>query len=306
MRLFKALFFIVIIVIVLTVGELSADDDIPSWSDAFGYSASQQTLISNTDLVVHIIDVGQGDCTLVQSSDCSILIDAGENGRGRVVASYLENIGVERLDWIIATHPHSDHMGGIDDVLYEIPVDNIMMPTLAQEDIPNYSFYSSVMSAIDATCTPVTYTKAGDVFTMGKMTLLVISPEAYEARSDLNDLSLCLLFQLGDTSYLTCGDITYEVEEELLEKDMVPDVDLLHINHHGSALSNTAEFVLTAEPKYAVISCGANNGYGHPHNSVLGMLNNMNIEYFRTDVDGTIVFSCTSAGIEVSTANRKR
>lgn len=300
-RLIKSLVLLVLIVTVLTVGEISGNPDIPSWSGALGYYASQQTVLSDTDLVVHFIDVGQGDATLVQSGEYNILIDAGENGKGRVIAEYLDEIGVSKLDWVIATHPHSDHMGGMDDVLRLVRTDNVMFPVLAEEYIPLYSFYTSVIDIINEKNIPVTYAKSGDSFTLGGLTLDILHPEENDYRIDLNDLSMCMNIRCGDIGLLLCGDITYEIEDELLEAGRVPKATVLHVIHHGSALSNSREFIASVDPDFAVISCGESNEYGHPHASVLETLNKLDIEYFRTDKNGTVVISFTGDGIKTET-----
>lgn len=305
-KLVRTLLLICITIIVLTLGEYYGDGQLPSWSGVISEYlelTQPQTLdLSGTDIAVHVIDVGQGDCTLVQSEGVNILIDAGENGRGKEAAAYLKSLGVERLDWFVATHPHSDHIGGMDEILELIGADNVMMTyTSPQREPIKESYYQSALNALEQSGAAVVYANAGDVYEIGSLKVEVLHPAYGTDFEDMNDSSICLRISSGGVSLLTCGDITYETENALLESGVNLDSTIYIANHHGSALSNDEEFIAAASPDYAVFSCSKNNSYGHPHKSVLDAMKKMNIPYYRTDMHGTVVFICTQNGIEIKT-----
>lgn len=305
-KVVRALLLLVITIIVLTIGEYYGDGQLPSWSSVISEyleSVQPQVLdLSGTDIAVHVIDVGQGDCTLVQSEGVNIMIDAGENGKGKQVAAYLEKLGVEKLDWFIATHPHSDHIGGMDEILELVGADNVMMTyTSPQREPVKESYYQSALNALEESGAAVVYADAGDVYELGSLKMEVLHPVYGTDFEDLNDSSVCLRISSGGVSLLTCGDISYEVEEELLQNGAEVDSTIYIANHHGSALSNDEEFIAAASPDYAAFSCSKDNSYGHPHKSVLDIMKKMNIPYYRTDMHGTIVFICTENGIEIKT-----
>lgn len=305
-KLVRALVLLLITVVVLTIGEYYGDGQLPSWSSVIAEymeSIQPQTLnLSGTDIAVHVIDVGQGDCTLVQSEGVNVLIDAGENGRGKQTAAYLERLGVEKLDWFVATHPHSDHIGGMDEILELVGAENVMMTyTSPQREPVKESYYQSALNALEESGANVVYANAGDVYELGSLKMEVLHPVYGTDFEDLNDSSVCLRINSGGVSLLTCGDISYEVEEDLLQSGVNLNSTIYIANHHGSALSNDEEFIAAASPDYAVFSCSKDNSYGHPHKSVLDAMKKMNIPYYRTDMHGTIVFMCTSNGIEIKT-----
>lgn len=304
-KLWRAIMLIVLTAAVLTVGEFWGDGQLPSWSSVIAeYLETVQPSgpdLSGTDIAVHVIDVGQGDCTLVQSENVNILIDAGVSSGGSDAALYIRKLGVSRLDWFVATHPHIDHIGGMDEVLDVIGVDNIMMTYTPPQREPEESFYKSALDAVEESGANVVYANAGDVYEIGSLKMEVLHPVYGTDFEDMNDSSVSLRISSGGVSLLTCGDITYEVEDSLLQSGVNLDSTIYIANHHGSALSNDKEFIAAASPDYAAFSCGKDNGYGHPHKSVLDTMKEMNIPYYRTDMQGTIVFICTENGIEIKT-----
>ncbi len=307
----KAFALLMALIFVLTIGELTGDPAIPSWTSAYNqltesiseYIAqhSGAPATSPSDVIFHVIDVGQADSMLIQSESYNVLIDAGESGMGDIVCDYLRKQGVNQLDLIVATHPHSDHMGGMDTVIEEIGADRILMVHIPEEYAIENSFYLSVIEAVDAYGVEVVYADEGDVYRFGELTLEVLHPKYGEYREDINDLSISLSISCGGFGAIACGDITYEVEEELLEEGHNLKGDIFIANHHGSALSNSEEFIAAVSPDYVIFSCGENNSYGHPHNSVLRLLERMGIDYYRTDRNGTVVISWIDGNIYIHT-----
>ncbi|MDR1002436.1 MAG: MBL fold metallo-hydrolase [Oscillospiraceae bacterium] len=283
-----------LIAVVLTVGEFSGGD-MPSWSAMFSASNTEEdggstSLIGDAHVEVHAIDVGQGDCTLIRCGEQNILIDAGDNGRGEDVLSYLSDIGVERLDMVIATHPHADHIGGLDEVISEMDVGGIIMPLIPDSQVPTGVTYSDFLDAIADKKLKAKKAEAGDVYEFDGVEMTILSPEKGETFGDLNDYSVAVVFRYLDFSFFTAGDITTKVEKNLLDRIEPFTVDLYKASHHGGAASNYGSFVRMLSPKYAYVQSGRDNSYGHPHEEVVDLFDKLKIKMCRNDTDGTIVY----------------
>ena len=291
----------VVIALVLTVGEFT-DGGLPSWSD--GCDAMGGSVVSGGEMRIHAIDIGQGDCVLVQGGGVNILIDAGESGMGRQVLSYLESMGVRKLDWVINSHPHSDHMGGLAAVISGIAVENVMMPRLPDELVPATRTYENLMEAIAEKGLRVTAASAGDIYTFGnngEMTMKVLSPQNPSPYTELNDCSVALLFSCAGLRFFTAGDIEERVEDDLLESGVKLRADIYKASHHGSNTSSSKKFLKAVKPQYAFICCGIDNSYNHPSRKVVQRLESMGVEVERTDLAGTIVYHWDGEKVTVKT-----
>lgn len=254
---------------------------------------------SDAQMEIHIIDVGQGDCALVRSGGANILVDAGENGLGSKVVEYLKSIGITKLDWVIGTHPHSDHIGGLDTVISKLDVDNIMMPRLPDELVPINKTYTDVLDAVEKKGLQITAAKAGDVFTFGDMAMQVLSPSVNSNYSDVNDYSVVLRFVCGDFEYLTTGDISSMVEIDIIDNGYDVSADILKLAHHGSYTGTCRSFLNAVNPMYAVIMCGHENEHGHPHDAVMDRIYENKISPIRTDRLGNVKIVCNDGVIDV-------
>lgn len=254
-----------------------------------------QTTEIDGDLVVHFIDVGQADCILIEQDDHFMLIDAGNNDDSELVTNYLSNYGVEKLDIVIGTHPHEDHIGGLDSVISTYKVNTLIMPNIVHTS----RTFQDVMDAIDSKDLTVTTPQVGKEYKLGKAIITILSPinKEYE---DLNEYSVVVRLSYGETSFLFTGDAESINENEMLSsyRDLL-DVDVLKVAHHGSSSSNTQAFLNQVSPSIAVIMVGANNKYGHPHDEVIDSLNEMNVSIYRADEDGTIVMTSDGKTIQV-------
>ncbi len=242
---------------------------------------------------VHAIDVGQGDCTLVRVGGRNILIDAGENGNGENVLEYLDDLGIRKLDYVIATHPHSDHIGGLDTVMNAIAVDNIIMPDVAEELIPTGRTYSDFLDAAIAkkeSGTNIISAKPGDTHVLTDYAEMTVLSPFGQHYTDLNDYSVAILITCKNVKFFSAGDITSNVEWELIEAYPDLEADLFKVSHHGSDASNHRTFITILDADYAFISCGRNNSYGHPELKVLKNLKQNGVEYRRTDIQGSFVY----------------
>lgn len=240
-------------------------------------------------LSISFIDVGQGDCTLVECDGKAMLIDAGLYGQRYKVLSYLSERGIESLEYCVATHPHADHIGAMADVIYSFSVDTLVYPRCQYDS----SAFNYVLDAADEKDVSYLTPEAGDSFTLGSATVAVLSPSKETDSSNLNNISLVLKLSYQDVSVLFTGDAEKEIETTLLRSEFDLKANLLKCGHHGSSTSSCREFVKAVNPSAAVISCGKDNEYGHPHAQTLTTLSDFGITVYRTDLSSTIVASCT-------------
>ncbi len=247
-------------------------------------SASASPAASNM-LTVHYIDVGQGDSILITTPDNkNMLIDAGEgeNNRGSVI-KYLNSANITSLDTVIATHPHSDHINAMADVLKAIPVSHFYMPNA----VHTTRDFENMLNALEAV-PDVVQAKAGINFNLGdNVTCNILAPVS-DSYDNLNNYSVVVKLSYGDTSFLFTGDAEVLVENEILKTGCNVNATVLKCGHHGSSTSTGDKFLEAVNPKYAVISCGKNNDYGHPHRETMQKLKNKAITVLRTDEMGTI------------------
>jgi len=246
-------------------------------------------------LEVWYFDVGQGDSELLRipKSDGSyhhLLIDSGESGYTNDLIAFLEEMGVKALDTVVVTHPHSDHMGGMASILRHFTVGALYMPDTAEEDTPTTRAYEDLLDAVEEGGIPLHRLEEGASLSLpDTVAARIFSPEAGKAYGDLNNYSGVIRISYQNTSFLFTGDAEALAEKDILDKGYQPKTDVLHLGHHGSASSSTEAFLQAVSPASAVISCGQDNKYGHPHQEVLDRLNALGSMVYRTDRDGTIV-----------------
>ena len=234
---------------------------------------------------LHMIDVGQGDSLLLECDGSYMLVDAGEPDKSNKVVEYLKSQNVSKLSYAVITHPHSDHFGGMKKVLQSIPTDNIVMTkayhtTRAWESLINY---------IDKENFNVVFPKTNDVFNVGSCQVNVYSPDIYN--DNKNNCSLVLRAVYDNMAVLLTGDAEESEENKILESGFNVQADVLKLGHHGSSTSTSSKFLEKVSPSLALISCGKNNDYGHPHKETISKLKKYNIPAMRTDLDKTVVVS---------------
>ena len=248
-------------------------------------------------LKVHFIDVGQGDSILIRSPHNKyMLIDAGENSSGDTVVSYLKKEGVEKIDVLVGTHPDGDHIGGMDKVIDSFEISTVYMPRVSK----NTKTFGDVLKGLKKKKLKIDKPVAGEYIDFDnaiKVQILAPNSDKYD---DTNNYSIVLKVSYGKTSFLLTGDAENVSEEEMLEKGYNLKADVLKVGHHGSRSSTTPKFLSAVSPGYAVISAGKGNKYGHPHKKTLKKLKDGNIELYRTDKDGTVVFNSDGKTLQVS------
>lgn len=307
-KLISALCLIISITILsLCVMTGCSEKDIDEWFNNIFAESQYETvgdeLSGEPHLKMHVIDVGQGDSILIQCGEKNVVIDCGENGMGETVLEYLDKVGVSHLDWLVATHPHSDHIGGMDTVINsDITIDNMMMPQTSENMTPTTKTYKDLLDAIEAKGLEITLPNPGKAYDLDGVTMLVLSPEIDSDYSDLNDYSVVLKFTYKDVSIMTGGDATKKIENELISKGYDLSAKIYKVSHHGGKESNSEAFIEALAPRYSAISVGENNEYGHPKEETLSRLENVNSIINRTDIDGSIIYESDGKNIAVITS----
>lgn len=251
------------------------------------HAATPRAAVDEGCLEIHVIDVGQGDAVLLRSAQATVLVDCGTNESERALSAYLSRLRVEHLDYLILSHPHEDHMGGADMILRELDVDTVLLPDVTPEE----DIGAQLAAAYAASTATVRTAVAGDVLTVGELTVTVLSPPE-QCFEQMNDNSLVLRVTYGDTALLLTGDAEQAVEQYLLTTydAQALDCDLLKAGHHGSQTSSSEELLEALTPAYVAISCGKGNPYGHPMQQVLDRIAAVGARACRTDREGSLVF----------------
>ena len=247
--------------------------------------------VSGGEVQFHFIDVGQGDAALIRTEAGDILIDAGTNSSEDELKAYLDSMGVKDLEYAVFTHPHEDHIGGADMVLNTYNVKRVILPDATATS----KTYERMMDAIEAEKCEVIEARPDETFTVGELTCTILAPIS-TSYTETNNYSVVIRADYGETSVLFTGDAEVDSEAEMLERYRFKgllDCDLLKSGHHGSDTSSSQEFLNAVTPAYAVISVGEGNTYDHPKQVTLAKYDAMNIQYFRTDKEGSIVFTST-------------
>jgi len=243
-------------------------------------------------LSVHFINVGEGDAILIIQGDYSMLVDGGSAAMGTTVFSYLRAQGVERLEYLVATHPFNDHVGGLPDVLRRMNVRNVLLP-MVYHDTPAYNTF---LLAVEASGAYVAVPFAGHTFTLGDADITILSPNPTDEWENRANYSIVMRIEFGSTGFLLPGDAMREVEANLLDSTAHLSSDVLKVARHGASSATTSGFLDAVNPSIAVISAGEDNSF--LSQEVLRRLNNAGVHVFRTDLNGNVVI--TSDGTTLS------
>lgn len=246
------------------------------------------------DMLVHFIDVDQGDSAFIELPNGeSVLIDAGETDQADKVVTYIYGQGYDTVDYVIATHAHSDHIGGLPTVLGSFNISNFYMTSA----VATTQIYEDMLNAADNSGADIHNIMAGDII-LDEANLLIeaVAPKEID-EDEQNNNSIVIKLTYGNNKFLFTGDAGKSEEDGIWTNIKC---DVLKVGHHGSGTSSSANFLKKVEPTYAVISCGMNNSYGHPDDSVLKRLDERNIDVYRTDIQGTIVFTANGKDISVN------
>ncbi len=291
---------VLIFCLVIELGQLVPSLGIPGWDELFANADLSSTPVTpEGELQVYFIDVGNADSILIRQGEVNTLIDAGERGDGDDVLAYLNHQGVKKLDLVIATHPHADHIGGMADVINGIPVDKFVMSFMPEDETPTTATYLNMLEALDNKSVPVEEAKPGTVYTLGTAQLTVLAP--LSESDEANNISVVTRLTFGERSFLFMGDAETEVEKELLAVGRPLSADVIKLGHHGSNTSSSQAFLTKVDPDYAIVACGKGNSYGHPHDEVLARLDKMDVAIYRADVHGHIAIATDGKDLTIST-----
>ena len=292
---------IVIVVILLFGNKLSMDNIETMFSNISENVVAQESPDINTnvvegqDVVVKFFDVGQADSIFVQSAGVNMLIDAGTNNMGNTVVHNLKDLGITKIDYLVGTHPHEDHIGGMDDVINNFEIGTIYMPKIQT----NTKTFEDVLDAISNKGLTITTPEVGYVFEVGntKCEVMCAGTGTTEENSNLNLSSIVIRMVYGEESFLFMGD----AEEKNESSRQWPQTTVLKVGHHGSDTSSSESFLNQVKPEISVISVGINNTYGHPKKTTLDKLNALETSIYRTDQNGTITITCDGTNCVVTT-----
>jgi len=265
----------------------------------FSYVQKNFFQVSNHNLRFHFIDVGQGDSSLIITPNGkTILIDAGDEAHAKKVVSYIREQGIEKLDLVIATHPDADHIGGMDKVIKNFDIGVFAMPDVSAKT----NQYKQIQRELKAKkMKAIRLYQSDEVQIDDDIDFEILSPVKGKKYDDTNEYSIVAKIVYKDTSFILMGDATMENEVDIINNVPDIDIDVLKLGHHGSSTSSSDYFITKTSPKIAIISCGKNNKYGHPHQEVMRVLKKHGVTPYRTDEMGDIVI--TSDGKEIKYIN---
>lgn len=243
-------------------------------------------------LRVDFLNVGQADCALLSTNGHYMVIDGGNNGDADRILSYLEEQGVEKLDAVVGTHPHEDHIGSLDAIINHFDVDAVYMPKIMHTS----KTFEDVLDAVANKGLKIKSPSPGDTIDFNGLEIEVLGPQ--REYKDFNNNSIVLKVNAGETAFLFTGDAEETAEKDILQAGYDLQADVLKVGHHGSSTSSSQAFLQAVKPKYAVISVGVGNSYHHPEEEALQRLQSIGAEIYRTDLQGDIV--CTTDGKNIA------
>lgn len=259
---------------------------------------AESKLESSAQMQVHFIDCGQGDCTLITCGGEAMLIDSGELDDKNTVINYIKAQGVSCFKYVVVTHPHTDHMGEMPDILKAFKTEKFIMPKVPDSMTPTIMRYEKLLKQVKAQGLTVTWS-GDETYKLGSAEVKTFTPK--KAQEDLNNYSTLVKVTCGGKSVLITGDCEKAEEQDIMSQGFDLKSDILKVAHHGSYKGTTYEFLETVVPTYAVISCGKDNDYGHPHDSTMKRLKKKVRNIYITRDNGTVVFDCSGSGITVKT-----
>lgn len=298
----KKLFTSIIGVIIVLLSLLFGKELPEGFTDLFSGSSDSQEEFLDTGgekLVVTYLDVGQADCTILQCGESSMMIDGGGRGTAKEVIEAAKELGIKQFDYIVATHSHEDHIGGLPKVIRAFEVKNVVF----REEDKDTKIYEDFKSAVKESGATVIVPKPGVSFKFGNALVEIFAPRETEY-DNTNNYSAALVVTFGKEKFLFTGDAEEESEAQMLELGTLPDVDVFQAGHHGSETSNSEAFLKVVNPAYAIISCGVDNKYGHPHAAVIARFEDMDMQIYRTDVMGTITIKTDGKTLDISTQQK--
>lgn len=285
--------FIVLLIFIGTIFKSGFADNLEgNINNVLNDTSKIEKVKVDNNLLVYFIDVGQADSILIRNGDYTMLIDAGNNTDGIKLVNYINSLGIDKFDYVVATHAHEDHIGGMDDIINNFKIDKFYMPDV----IATTKTFEDMLDALSSNNLKYNTPIIDEQLKLGNAILNMLY--VGNSSKDLNDSSIVLRLTFGNNTFLFMADATSEIERQLLDKNISSDV--LKVGHHGSKYSTSKAFLDKVNPKYAVISVGLNNLYDHPNKVTLDKLEKRNVKLYRTDENGTIIFNSDGNKINVN------
>lgn len=290
---------IVMLCLFITVNSSLKLPFFPTWDSLYSDLGFRNRTPAEGELKITVLDVGNADSILLQCDDEAMLIDAGENNDEETVLTALRAAGVTRLNYVIATHADADHIGGMDAVIRDYPIDTFLMSFMPEGHTPTTRTYEKMLQAmLDTGVTPI-QAEHGARYKLGNATVTILS--GIKDYDETNDQSVVCLVSHGQMDFLFMGDAGKSVEQDILSAIPTLDVEVLKVGHHGSSTSSGGEFVRRVSPEMAIITCGLNNTYRHPHAETLQTLDRHDVTIYRSDIHGDVTLYSDGAHITVQT-----
>ncbi len=282
----------------ITIGE-QVNSPLPTWQEIYSLAAGESHVAVAADSVenavakVHFIDVGQGDATLIEQGGEFCLIDAGDSGSGDTVVNYLTAIGVDELDMIIMTHEHVDHIGGMVEVMENFDTNTVLLPVFSNEEpLEGYTLLRT-LEFIDTNGITAITAGAGQEYAVGDGKISVVDT-GIQNTDNRNNASIITVFDLGEFSYLSCGDAEKQQSSYLVENGYDLSADIYKAAHHGAENGSYPELLQAVNPSVSVVSCGKDNSYGHPHSEAIAAMESVGSVIYGTHEQGNIIVSYTN------------
>ncbi|MBQ2676852.1 MAG: MBL fold metallo-hydrolase [Clostridia bacterium] len=277
--------------------------NIPTWDDILGKTEVPTAVITDGGDAVHFIDCWQGDSAVIMSDNTVTVIDAGPGKYANDVVDYLKQQNITKIDNLILTHPHEDHIGGADDVVKSFEVGKVYMKKPSKGNEPTSKTYENLLKAISAKQLKITDPAVDSTISAGNFTLKVLGP--LKDYDDYNENSIIIKAEYNDISFVFTGDAEKGSEADLVKTyGNQLNADVLKVGHHGSSTSSSKSFIAKVKPSYAIISCGADNSYNHPHSEAVNTLKDTNAKIYRTDLSGNIVVKTDGKAVEILTEKK--
>lgn len=248
---------------------------------------------NTNNLEISYLDVGQADSILIRKNNNNILIDAGNNEDGEKLVHYFKDQKIEKFDYVIGTHAHEDHIGGMDDIIANFKINHFYMPNV----ITTTKTFEDILDNLDRYNIKFETPKIDSTFEVDDLKFTVLS--ITDNKEELNDTSIVLKLTYKNTNYLFMGDASSKIENSILHKDIKSNV--IKVSHHGSSYSSSAKFIKKVDPDYAIISVGKNNSYNHPKSIVLKKFERLGTIIYRTDKQSTIKLTSDGENIKIET-----
>lgn len=300
----KRIIIITVFVLFSLVMSFLDSQEIFTWSDLYNKGDVVNGPVNpDSNFSVYYLDVGQGDCTIIKSNDAVMMIDTSTDSHENNIKEVMTSLNLSTIDYLVITHQHDDHMGSANAILNKYQVKNILMPKLSEINMVTTSAYANLLDTILKKDINAIAASAGMTFKLGDADVAIFSPSQQD--EDLNNMSIVLKITYGETSFLFQGDAEKTIEKQLLESDFDLEADVIKVGHHGSNTSSIDKYLKAVSPRYAIISCGADNSYGHPHSQVIDRLKDNNIDFYITAQTGDVTIISDGKNISLETQNKE-